>query len=130
MQHRVSGHGKGEAMTAVIKRALPVPPLPTTKEYRYVEPMAAGLFNAFEWDVEKGKRARAKSVEARQKRARERARESREHNHPRRVWTADDIAEIRRLRAAGVIWRDIAEKFDVSDTSVKKALERNEKGER
>lgn len=116
-------------MTATIKRKLPKPPLPATKEYRYIEPMSLGGFNVYEWDPEKGKKARARSVEVRQKKAREHARENRMRTAPRRVWTPEEIADIERMRAQGLIWKDIARKYDVSDTAIMKAYKRAKKSE-
>ncbi len=112
-------------MTAVIKRrALPKPPLPATKEYRHIEKVPVGLFDPFEWDPEKAKKARARSIETRQKRARERSRESRQRSHPRRVWSAAELEEIERMRKQGMIWKDIARHYGTSDTSVRQVYER------
>lgn len=117
------------AKAVIRKRVLPATALPPTKEYRYIEPMASGLFNTADWDPEKGKRARAKSVEERQKRARERARVSKEKNHPHKVWKADDITDVKKMRDDGATWKVIAEKYGVSDTAVKKAIQRYGKEE-
>ncbi len=106
------------------QRILPKPPLPATKEYRYIEPVSAGAFNHCEWDPEKGKRARVKSVEARQKKARQSSRESRIRTNPKRVWTPEEIADISRMREQGMIWKDIGAKYGTSDTSVRKVYER------
>lgn len=112
-------------MTAVIKRrALPKPPLPATKEYRYIEKAPVGRFDPYDWDPEKAKKARARSVEARQKRARERSRESRKCSHPRRRWGAAEMAEIERMRAQGMIWKDIARHYGVSDATVRQTYGR------
>lgn len=108
-------------MTAVIKcRALPKPPLPATQEYRHIEKVPVGLFDPFEWDPEKAKKARAKSIETRQKRARE----SRQCSHPRRVWSTAELEEIERMRKQGMIWKDIARHYGTSDTSVRQVYER------
>lgn len=124
-------------MTATIKCAsLPKPPLPATKEYRYIEPRSACAFNAYEWDPEKGEKARARSVEVRQKRARERAekakkrgKEGREWTKPRRVYTPEEIADIKRMRAAGVIWKDIGDKYGVTDSAIQHAYRRSKRGQ-
>lgn len=121
-------------MTARIRKgiALPAIKLPATKEYRYIEPAPSGLFNPYKWDKGKGEKARAKSIEVRQEEARKKSKESRERNNPKRIWTAEEIEEIKRMRAQGVIWKVICKKYGVSDTACMKAYKRateKDKGE-
>ncbi len=107
------------AKATIKQKVLTAPPLERTREYRYIEPMPAGHFATNEWDPEKGAKARKRSVEVRQAMARKKSKDSRERNHPRRAWTAEQIAEIKRMRAQGMIWKDIGKIYNVSDSAVR-----------
>lgn len=103
--------GRHIAKAVIRQKVLAAPPLPATKEYRYIEPVQPVLSD---WDEEKGKRARARSLASRRKKATPKV-------YVHKWWTPEEVEEIGKMRAAGMKWKDIGEKFDVSAGTVRKA---------
>lgn len=94
-------------MTAVIKRALPVPPLPATKSYHQKPKMPAGLDSpALKWREHPKTPARKPKRPTRQK---------------GKLWTEEERQDALQRHAAGETWQEIADHYGTTAAAIREA---------